>query len=332
VTRVHVVGAAGYAGAEMIRLVSRHPYLTLGILESESGAGTPVGDSIPELRSLDRSFDPPGTALASVAEGDAVVLAGTGETARALAPQCLARGARVIDLSDAFRLHDRAVTSDGTPAVYGWIERYRSALPGARLVANPGCYPMASLLALAPLAPFASIIEHIVIDAKSGITGAGRSPRTGSLYAETADDVRAYGLHGHRHEAEIGQELVALGIEAPFVFTPHVVPLRRGMLANAYVITHTPIDDAELAAAYERAYGSSAFVRILAAGETPNLRAVAGTNDAEIHVTRKGNVVRAICAIDNLGKGAAGQAVHALNLMYGFSEGSGLDGRSIQLV
>ena len=325
-TRVHVAGAAGYAASEAIRLVHNHPQLELGALESASHAGAPIAEHVPALRRFERAFDPPGTLASTLLAGDVVIFAGGAELARKQAPGLLSRGARVIDLSDAFRLHAHA-----GGAIYGLAERYRDALRGANFVANPGCYPTASLLALLPLAPFARDIVQLVVDAKSGVTGAGRTPATANLFAEVEGDVRAYGLAGHRHEAEIVQELAAAGIDAPLVFTPHVVPLRRGMLADCYAFFEREPDDDALLAAYERAYGGSAFVRLLPAGRAPSVVGVTGTNDAEIHLSRKGRVVRAISAIDNLGKGAAGNALQNINLMLGLPEECALDDRAARV-
>jgi N-acetyl-gamma-glutamyl-phosphate reductase len=323
-TRVHVVGASGYAASEFIRLALRHPDLELGALESASHAGQALASQVPGLRRFERRFDAPGTVVGALSPGDAVVFAGGAELARAQAPVLVDRGARVIDLSDAFRLQARAAG-----AVYGLAERYRAALRGAALVANPGCYPTATLLALLPLAEFAGGIEQFVVDAKSGVTGAGRTPATANLFAEVDGDVRAYGLGGHRHEAEIVQELAAVGLTAPLIFTPHVVPLRRGMLADCYVLfAREPSDDA-VHAAFLRAYAGNPFVRVLPPERAPSLIAVAGTNDAELHVSRKGRVVRVISAIDNLGKGAAGNALQNLNIMLGLPEESALNDRAV---
>jgi N-acetyl-gamma-glutamyl-phosphate reductase len=323
-TRVHVVGASGYAASEFIRLALRHPDLELGALESASHAGRPLASQIPALRRFERRFDPPGTLDSILNAGDAVVFAGGAELARSQAPSLVDRGARVIDLSDAFRLHAH---SHG--AVYGLAERYRDALRSAPLVANPGCYPTATLLALLPLAPFAAQIVQFIVDAKSGVTGAGRTPSTASLFAEVDGDVRAYGLTGHRHEAEIVQELAAVELRAPLVFTPHVVPLRRGMLADCYVIFDRDPDADAIAASFLRAYGSNPFVHVLPPDRVPSLPGVAGTNDAEIHVSILGRVVRIISAIDNLGKGAAGNAMQNLNLMLGLPEECALDDRAV---
>jgi N-acetyl-gamma-glutamyl-phosphate reductase len=325
-TRVHVAGAAGYAASEVIRLVRNHPQLELGALESSSHAGSPIAEHAPGLRRFDRAFDPPGTLEATVAAGDVVVFAGGAELARTSVPAFLERNLSVIDLSDAFRLQAHA-----NGAVYGLPERYRDALRGARFVANPGCYPTATLLALLPLAEFAGNITQFIVDAKSGVTGAGRTPATANLFAEVDGDVRAYGLDGHRHEAEILQELAAAGIAAPLVFTPHVVPLKRGMLADCYAVFERTPDEAAIRAAYERAYGGSRFVHVLPSKRAPSVVGVAGTNEAEIHLSVRGNVVHVISAIDNLGKGAAGNALQNLNLMLGLPEESALDDRAARI-
>jgi N-acetyl-gamma-glutamyl-phosphate reductase len=325
-TRVHVLGAAGYAAGEFVRLARRHPGITLGALESASHEGQWIGAHVPALRSFERRFDGPGSVLAALQPGDVVIFAGGADLARTHVPQLLARGARVIDLSDAFRLHAHA-----GDAVYGLPERYSDAIAHAQLIANPGCYPTATLLALLPLAPFAREIVQLIVDAKSGVTGAGRTPATANLFAEVDEDVRAYGLGGHRHEPEITQELATVGIDAALTFTPHVVPIKRGMLADCYAVFTRPPDPDAIDAAYARAYASNPFVRVLPRDVVPSVVGVAQTNDAEIHVSIKGNVVRAISAIDNLGKGAAGQALQNLNLMLGYSQETAFDDRAARV-
>ena len=315
-TRVHVYGAAGYAAAEAIALLAAHPQVELGALESVSHAGELLGTHFPRLRNCGRKFDAPGAVSLSAEVGDLAILGGSEGVARAVAPQLLERGVRVIDLSGDFRLAP-------SPAVYGFAERYRPAIATAALVANPGCYPTATLLATLPLAPLHP--ATIVVDAKSGVSGAGRTPVLASHFVEVSGEVRAYGLHGHRHEPEILQEWRAAGIGASLVFTPHVVPIARGMLVNAYSIFETAPAAAAVRAAFEQAYRGNPFVRILADTGVPSLRAVVGTNDAELHVSVCGNVVRSICAIDNLGRGAATQAVANLNIMYGYPEETGLE-------
>lgn len=314
-TRVHIYGASGYAAAEVIALLAGHPKVELGALESASHAGEPLGAHFPRLRKLDRTFDGPGAVLASVMHGDAVVLGGSHGVAKTIAPQLLEQGVRIIDLSGDYRL-------EPTPAVYGFAERYRERIAHAALIANPGCYPTATLLATLPLAPFKP--KQIVVDAKSGITGAGRTPATSSLFAEVAGEVRAYGLNGHRHEPEIVQEWRAAGIDASLVFTPQVVPIARGMLVNAYCIFDGEPSADAVHAAFEQSYAGNPFVRVLRDGRVPSLSAVTGSNDAELHVSVQGNVVRSICAIDNLGRGAAAQAVVNFNIMFGYPEEMGL--------
>jgi N-acetyl-gamma-glutamyl-phosphate reductase len=292
-----------------------HPLVELGAIESASLAGQPVGLHFPRLRKLERNFDSPGAILEAIEPDDVVILGGAHGAAKEVAPKLLAVGARVIDLSEDFRLSP-------TVAVYGLPERYKAQIAGSRFIANPGCYPMATLLAVLPLSAFG--IVQIIVDAKSGITGAGRKPSVHALYAEVANDIRAYGLNGHRHEAEIEQELRAAGIDAPLVFTPHVVPLARGMLADAYCVMSSAPDPQAVRAAFAKFYAGNPFVRVLDDGVSPSVAAVAFTNDAEIAVSVHGNVVRSICAIDNLGKGAAAQAVMNMNLMLGFPDETGL--------
>jgi N-acetyl-gamma-glutamyl-phosphate reductase len=319
-TRVHVWGASGYAAAEAIRYVDAHPSLELATLESRSHAGARLADHFPLLRKTAYRFDPPGSVLERVRSGDAVIAAGGHGEAQQIVPELLSRGARVVDLSADYRHDPRAA--------YGLCEWNRGAIASAALVANPGCYPTAALLGILPLARLAPAVQ-IVIDAKSGITGAGRTPAVGSLFAEVSGDIRAYGLGGHRHQPEIERALALHAIDAPIVFTPHVVPLARGMLADAYVFFDRAVDARAVGACYEAAYAGSPFVRVLDADRVPSVAGVAGTNDAELRADVRGSVVRAIVAIDNLGKGAAGQAVQNLNLMLGYPEESGLDARAI---
>jgi len=323
VITAHVVGAGGYAAAELIRLIDRHPAVALGVLESRSHAGKPVADVFPWLPHLHVELEPSGTTLTRVRDDDVVFIAGGHELAREQTPALLAAGARVIDLSDAFRLHANA-----GEAVYGFPERYRDRIAGARLVANPGCYVSAALLALVPLSGLADRIAHVVIDAKSGITGAGRTPSTGSLFAEVDGDVRAYGLNGHRHGAEIEQEARAAGIDAPIVFSPHVVPIRRGILADVYLIPRGPIGREEVLARYRRFYAANPFVTVFGDLRAPHLPALEGTNDAHLAVAERAGAVHVLSAIDNLGKGAAGQAIQNMNLVLGLPEEQGLDART----
>jgi N-acetyl-gamma-glutamyl-phosphate reductase len=323
VITAHVVGASGYAAAELIRLIDRHPSVALGVLESRSQPGTPVADVFPWLPHVHVALEESGTALARVREDDVVFLAGGRELAREQAPAFLAKGARVIDLSDAFRLHANA-----SEAAYGFPEVHRERIKRARLVANPGCYVTAALLALVPLEPIADRIATVVIDAKSGITGAGRTPAVPSLFAEVDGDVRAYGLAGHRHGAEIVQEAREAGIAAPIVFSPHVVPLKRGILADVYLIPRGPISRDEVLAHYQRFYAANPFVTVFRDLRAPHLPALEGTNDAHLAVAEREGVVQILSAIDNLGKGAAGQAIQNMNIVLGLPEEHGLHART----
>ena len=319
-TRVHVWGASGYAAGELIRLLHAHPAIEVGALESQSHAGEMLADHFPRLRATPYRFAQPGALLESAQGDDVVISAAAEDEARTIVPALLARSVRVIDLSSLHRF-DAA-------AVYGLTEWRRSAIAQAQLVANPGCYPTAALLSLLPIAAVANP-RHIVVDAKSGITGAGRTPRVGSLFAEVNGDIRAYGLSGHRHQPEIERYLRLGRIETSVTFTPHVVPLARGMLTDAYALFDAPVDARAVECAYADAYRGAAFVRMLSDDRVPSVAAVVGTNDAELRVDVDGPVVRAICAIDNLGKGAAGQAVQNLNVMLGYPEQSGLDARAV---
>lgn len=323
-TRVHVIGAAGYAAAEAIRYLDAHRYLEVGVLESRSLAGALLGDHFPALRTVPYRCADEGSVARALRAGDAVIVAGSDEESRAVVPSLVREDVRVVDLSSAYRSSDEAV--------YGLSEWRSAEIAEARLVANPGCYPTAALLALLPLASLvgdSQRISNVVIDAKSGVTGAGRMPKTESLFAEVSGDIRAYGLNGHRHVPEIERGLLREGLATQIVFTPQVVPIARGMLACAYATFERPIDADAVRAAYRDAYRDSAYVRVLDGGIAPSVAAVAGTNNAELRVDASGCVVRAICAIDNLGKGAAGQAVQNLGIMFGYAESSGLRDRIV---
>ncbi len=319
-TRVHVWGASGYGAAESIRLLERHPFVALGALESRSHAGELLGDHFPLLRRSERRFDQQGSVVERARPGDVVIAAGAHGEAKTMIPALLDAGLRVIDLSSDHRLDDAAA--------YGLTEWNRAAIAKAALVANPGCYATAALLALLPLARLGTPLQ-IVVDAKSGITGAGRNPVVGSLFAEVSGEIRPYALDGHRHQPEMERALYVHGLLAPLLFTPHVVPLSRGMLANVYVLYEKPPSRASVHAAFEKAYAQSPFLRVLEGERVPSVAAVAGTNDAEVRVDLCGNAARVLCAIDNLGKGAAGQAVQNLNLMLGYPEETSLDDRAI---
>jgi N-acetyl-gamma-glutamyl-phosphate reductase len=323
-TTVHIIGASGYASAELIRLLHVHPDVHVATLESRSSPGARVCDLFASMPRITQTCEPAGTVIERAAPEDVVFLAGNHELAHEQAPRLLERGVRVIDLSDAFRLTDRA-----NGAVYGFPERYRAAIAQSRFVANPGCYVTAALLALVPLGKFADRIAGIVIDAKSGITGAGRTPRVDSLFAEVDGDVRAYGLAGHRHGPEIIQEAAAAGLNAPLIFSPHVVPLRRGIIADVYLMPARPLDRDDVLATLTRYYAASPFVTVFADARVPNLPSLAMTNDAQLTVAQRNGIIHIVSGLDNLGKGAAGQAVQNMNIMLGLPEERGLVARSI---
>jgi N-acetyl-gamma-glutamyl-phosphate reductase len=322
-TSVHVVGATGYAGAELIRLLALHPDVTIATIESSSSAGARMCDIFPSLPAIEIVCAPTGTVRERVQAGDVVFLAGNHEVAHEYAPRLLAAGARVIDLSDAYRL-----TAHSEGAVYGLPERYRDQIARSSFIANPGCYVTAALLALIPLGSLGERIATVIVDAKSGVTGAGRNPKVQTLFGEVAEDVLAYGLEGHRHQPEIVQEARAAGIDAPIVFSPHVVPLRRGILADVYLVPRKPIARAEVEALYARFYANNRFVSVLAGKRVPHLPAVEKTNDAQLKVAERDGVIHILSALDNLGKGAAGQAVQNMNIMLGIPEERGFDART----
>ncbi len=342
---VAVAGASGYVGLELLRLLARHPGLEVVRVTSERSVGEPVAAHHPSLGAVYSrlAFDvlDPATFGRGV---DAVFLALPHKTTMAVVPEVLKSGARVFDLSADFRLRDPAAyetwykTTHTAPAllaeaVYGLPELYRERLKGARLVAVPGCYPTASILAAAPLVAAGAIDPStLVIDAKSGISGAGRKAELTYLFCEADGGVTPYGVGVHRHTPEIEQELTELaGRPVRVSFTPHLIPMSRGILVTAYatLAAHASRDD--LAATVARFYEGSPSVRLLPAGRWPATQQVRGGNRCDVGLTvdpRVGRVVVA-SAIDNLVKGAAGQAIQCANLALGFPEGLGLEDAAV---
>ncbi len=344
--RVGVIGATGYVGGELIRLLSGHPFVRLVGLTGRDRQGDPVGAVHPHLADTGLTLD---SELAE--EVDAVFLALPHGAAALRVPALLEQGVTVIDQGPDFRLRDRGDYprwygfEHAHPellgrAVYGLPELHRAALVGAAagraagtaaLVGSPGCYPTATLLALAPLAR-AGLIADVVVDAKSGVSGAGREAKADMLFAEVNESVRAYGVFNHRHTAEMEQELGALargtGTEAALRgldFLPHLIPMTRGILASCHVRTTRPVEQAELDALYLTAYQDEPFVSVV--GSPPATGHVLGSNHARVFVRadeRTGRII-AIGVIDNLVKGAAGQGVQAFNLVFGLPETAGLE-------
>jgi N-acetyl-gamma-glutamyl-phosphate reductase len=331
---VAVLGATGYAGVELLRLLARHPGVSLAFLSSEQYRGRRAADVYPFLSGIvDAPLAAPEPRLAAAA--DVVFTALPHGAAAPVVRDLLAQGQRVIDISADFRLRDPAVyarwyTAHPAPellgqAVYGLPELYRDRLPGARLVAAPGCYPTGALLGLVPLARAGLLTEPVVIDAKSGTTGAGRGAKVEQLFAEVNENFRPYSIGAHRHAPEIEQELHAAGARAGALFVPHLLPVSRGILSTMYI--RIPGDPPPLAEIFTKAYRDEPFVILAGEGDPPTLHDVRGTNRCSVgwrwDAATKQAVV--VTAIDNLGKGAAGQAVQCLNLLLGLPETAGLD-------
>lgn len=322
--RVGVLGAGGYTGMEMARLVARHPRATLAWATSESSAGRPLGDLVPGVDgpALVRAEDAP------LGECDCVVSClPHGESARWV-QRARAAGARAIDLSADLRVPGETTPEWARGAVYGLPELHRERIAGAELVANPGCYPTAALLALAPLLRRGLVAGPAIVNAASGVTGAGRTPKRELLFAEVAEQFSAYAVgNTHRHLAEMRAQAAGLaeGPAPELVFTPHLLPVRRGILETIYVTLHDAIDDP--LRLWMDDYPSEPFVRVMR-DRLPALADVVGTNRAAIGVAAVADVsapmLIVVAAIDNLLKGAAGQAVQNLNLMFGYAETEGL--------
>jgi len=341
--RVAVAGASGYMGAELLRLLLAHPRVTLTGVTSERLAGEPLTRSYPHLRGLsDLAFhDLDAGWLAEVA--DVVFLALPHMESQRAVPVLRARGRKVVDLSADYRLRDpqdyvtwyRAPHIDPAglaEAVYGLPELHRKAIAGASLVASPGCYPMGAILAVAPLVKNGlARLDGIVVDGKSGVTGAGAQGRKVDpmyLYTEANENLQAYALASHRHTPEIEQELSGLAGSAVRVsFTPHLVPLNRGLLTTASVPLVGTLTTADLLRVYGDFYAGETFVRVVGEGERPTTRHVVGSNYCDVTVVADPRTGRAVCvsAIDNLGKGGSANGVQNLNILYGWSERTGLD-------
>ena len=336
--RVGIVGGTGYTGVELLRLLALHPEVEIVAITSRSEAGVAVADLFPSLRHrVDLSFTEPD--VGRLAECDAVFFATPNGTAMTMAPALLAAGARVIDLAADFRLRDPAEWEDwyGIPhacpdllaeAVYGLPELNRERIVQARLIANPGCYPTAVLLGFLPLVETGLVdARALIADAKSGVSGAGRKASVPTLMAECGESFKAYSVPGHRHLPEIRQALGWMARdEVGLTFVPHLLPIIRGIHATLYASLTTDVGD--LQALFEQRYAGEPFVDVLPAGSHPETRTVRGVNHCRIAVHRPqgGDTVVVLSVIDNLTKGAAGQAVQNLNLLFGLPETLGLEG------
>jgi N-acetyl-gamma-glutamyl-phosphate reductase len=336
VIEVGIVGGTGYTGVELLRLLAWHPEVKLKAITSRAEAGKPVAELFPSLRgAVDLRFSTPDESALDTCE--AVFFATPNGTAMKLAPALLAQGVRVVDLAADFRLRDvksweqwygqtHACPELCAEAIYGLPEVNRNSIREARLVANPGCYPTAVQLGFLPLVESGAVdLRYLVADAKSATSGAGRSAAVPLLYSEAADNLKAYGVPGHRHLPEIRQGLEKMaGETVGLTFVPHLVPMIRGIHATLYLrLTDVSVD---LQAVYEKRFLGEPFVDVMPAGTHPETRTVRGSNICRISVHRPqdGATVVVLSVIDNLVKGAAGQAIQNFNIMFGLEESAGL--------
>ena len=334
--KVAIVGGTGYTGVELLRLLALHPQVEIVAITSRSEAGTPVAQMFPNLRGyLDIAFSQPDVNM--LGDCDLVFFATPNGTAMKLVPELLAKGTRIVDLAADFRLQDEQEWQQwyGEPhacpdllkqAVYGLPEINRTQLVTANLVANPGCYPTAVQLGFLPLIETGLVdIEHLIADTKSGVSGAGRGANVGNLFSEAGENMKAYGVAGHRHWPEIRQGLSNIAAkQVGLTFVPHLTPMIRGIHATLYAPLKSTKED--LQDLYASRYENEPFVDVMPAGSHPETRSVRGANHCRlaVHVPPSGETVVVLSVIDNLVKGAAGQAVQNMNIMFGFAEDTGL--------
>jgi N-acetyl-gamma-glutamyl-phosphate reductase len=335
---VGVVGGTGYTGVELLRLLVMHPKVELKCVTSRSESGSKVADLFPNLRGFtDVCFTEP--AASTLAECDVVFFATPNGTAMKMVPELIDKGVRVIDLAADFRLQDadlwkkwygmdHACVDVLNDAVYGLPEINRVDIKSAAVVANPGCYPTAVVLGFLPLIENALVDDqHLIADAKSGVSGAGRGASVATLQAESAENFKAYAVNGHRHLPEIKQILSRVAShDVGLTFVPHLVPMIRGIEASLYATI--PADFAtDLHQLYMLRYADEPFVDVLPEGIMPETRSVKGANICRISIFRpqQGDTIVVSSVIDNLVKGAAGQAIQNMNIMFGFDEKSGLN-------
>ena len=337
--RVGVIGASGYSGMELVRILARHPAVRLTWAASDRWAGKALGEELGLSGALgELRFTPVERALEDVAELDAVLLATPADVSLALVPRLLEKDVRVVDLSGAFRLdaslyprfygfaHSAGDLQNA--AIYGIPELFRDSLRGARLVASAGCYATAAALAVGPIAKARLVASRpVIVDAMSGTTGAGRSEKEEMSFSELSENARAYRVLAHQHTPEIEQTLERLaGAATPVLFTPHLVPMRRGILLTAYVPLVNGVGVEEVYTEYAHNYAYAPFVKIRKSANDVAVSHVAGTNTCEIGVAvdARTHIAVVVAALDNLRKGAASQAVQNLNLALGLEETLGL--------
>lgn len=338
--RAGIVGGTGYTGVELLRLLASHPNVDLQAITSRSEAGMPVAAMFPNLRGhVDLRFQTPDDA--GLQQCDVVFFATPHGVAMNQARELLDSGVRIIDLAADFRLQDTAVferwykMQHSCPDIlrqsaYGLPELNRDAIRDARVVGNPGCYPTTVLLGLAPLFQQGRALaddSRIIADCKSGVSGAGRKAEVATLFAEASDNFKAYGLPGHRHHPEISEHLQRVaGRSVDLLFVPHLVPMIRGMFSTLYVRINPDALETDFQEVFERYYADEPFVDVMPAGSSPETRSVRGANTLRIAVHRPGDGDQLIVLVtqDNLVKGASGQAVQNMNLMFGLPETTGL--------
>jgi len=337
---VAIIGASGYTGVELVRILCNHPQVNLTAATSRQYANQPLGQVFPNLRKKTNLICENLTTDELCARADFFFTAVPHKTAMNIVPDLLAAGKKVVDLSADFRLRDVSVYEQWyqphsaaellKEAVYGLPELYREKIRTARLIANPGCYPTSIILGLAPFLKAGCIEpQSIIADSKSGTSGAGRSAQVGSLFCEVADGFRAYKVGGtHRHTPEIEQEInTFLQEPVQISFTPHLLPISRGILSTVYARLKPGIQHADIKHWVDQMYAMEPFIRILPEDTFPATQYVRGSNFCDIgfKVDTRTNRVIILSAIDNIVKGAAGQAVHNMNLMCGFDETAGLE-------
>lgn len=327
--KIAIVGASGYAGGELIRLLAHHSMAEVVCATSRKLAGTPLDQVHPHLKGFtDLTFTNPET---DAIDADVAFLAVPHTAAMTYAGKLLSRGIKVVDLSADYRLPKEVFESvygvphtDFFPAPYGIPEIRRREVINAKFVSNPGCFPTGATLAAAPLAKYA---HTVIFDSKTGVSGAGDNPSATTHYPNVGDNVGPYKWTTHRHLAEMKQELVHLGSKASIYFTPHLVPVNRGILTTAHILLDEPLSQKEVEKIYQDFYRNEYFVRY----QKPSLAAVRGSNFCDVMVESEGKRVVAISAIDNLVKGASGQAIQNMNLMCGLKEQDGLTGAGMLL-
>ncbi|MGQ1456021.1 N-acetyl-gamma-glutamyl-phosphate reductase [Acinetobacter baumannii] len=344
VISVGIVGGTGYTGVELLRILLRHPKAQVRVLTSRTEAGKPVADMFPNLRGhTDLQFSD--LNIDALKECDVVFFATPHGVAMQHAKDLIAAGTKVIDLAADFRLQnleqfekwygmEHACPDVLKDSVYGLTELNREKIKQAQVIGNPGCYPTTVQLGLAPLLKSAQALietKNIIIDAKSGVSGAGRKASLGMIYSENADNFKAYGVAGHRHHPEIVEALESIAgkkdVFEGLLFVPHLVPMIRGMLSTIYVDLTEAGKQTDLQALYENFYANEKFVDVMPANSSPETRSVRGANELRIALYKpQPNKLIILAAQDNLVKGASGQAVQNMNLMFGFNEDEGLQG------